>query len=316
VARNAGGGRAPNVCDDGVADVPAASDHSALSQPPPRPSGWEERAARFLLTALGPRLPRVERPPTPSEFAPFEDLTIPRRGRPGHLAATWYPAAGARGAVLLLHPWLAWGQAYFFRRGRLQALREAGYHAMTFDLGGFGGSAPPAGLYDRDVEDALAALAERAPGLPLHLWGVSSGGFWSMTLLSRHNGVAGVMFEDVSPHLIGWSHRTAPWLAPCYHLFERLLPRAYHFLDLRWHAPHLAVAAAAFVSGAADPGIHPADTEELARLTRGACRVVAGASHLGAIKRATAEVIALALATFERAEGARAAPGGVNPPRS
>ncbi len=286
-----------------------------MRPPPTRPRGWEERAARFFLAALGPRLPAVELSPTPPELAPFEHLTIPRRGRPGHLAAIWYPASGARGAVLLLHPWVPWGQTYFFRRGRLQALRAAGYHALTFDLGGFGGSAPPAGFYDRDVEDALDALAERAAGLPLHVWGVSSGGLWSMALLSRRDGVAGAMFEDVAPHLLGWGRRTMPWLRPLYALFERLLPRAYRFLDLREHAPHLEVAAAAFVSGEADPGIRPADTAELARLAGGTCRVVAGAPHLGAIKSATKDVIALALATFERAERARAGTG-ISLPRS
>ena len=288
--------------------MPAVREDIDPIDPPPRPTRWEERAAYFLLVALGPRLSRVERPETPAALAPFERLTIPRRGRPGSLDATWYPAASARGAVLLLHPWVAWGQAYFYRRGRLQALREAGYHSLTVDLGGFGASAPPAGLYDRDVDDALAALAARAAGLPLHVWGVSSGGFWTMTLLSRRNGIAGAMFEDVTPHLIGWSRRTAPRFAPCYNLFERLLPRAYRFLDLRRHAPHLAVAAAAFVSGGVDPGIVPADTEELARLAGGECRVIAGAPHLGAIKRAPQEVTELALATFERAS-ARRTPG-------
>ncbi len=269
--------------------------------PPARPGRWEERAAHFLLIGLGPRRPRVERAPAPARLAPFERFTIPRRGRPGTLDATWYPAPQARGAVLLLHPWMSVGQAYFHRRGRLEALREAGYHALAFDFPGFGESAPPAGLYDRDVEDALAALAARAEGLPLHVWGVSSGGFWALVLLSRRDGVAGAMFEDVTPHPIGWSRKTAPWFSPAYHVFERLLPRAYRFLDLRRHVPFLHVRSAAFSSGALDRGIAPADTEELARGAGGSCLIAAGAAHLGAIKRAPREVIGMALDTFEDA---------------
>jgi pimeloyl-ACP methyl ester carboxylesterase len=255
-----------------------------------------------MLVRLGPRRPHVDRQPVPAELLPFERLAIPRPGRAGTLDATWYPAPDARGAVLLLHPWMALGQAYFHRRGRLQALRAAGYHALTFDFPGFGESAPPAGLYDRDVDDALAALAARAGGLPLHVWGVSAGGVWALTLLSRRDGVAGAMFEDVSPHLIGWSRRTAPWFSPFYHVFERALPRAYRFLDLRRHVPYLRVRSVAFASGALDRGITPADTEELARGAGGKCLIAADAPHLGAIKRAPREVIGLALATFEAAE--------------
>src|SRR5262245_31643579 len=126
---------------------------------PPRPSAWEERAATFMLRRFGPRLPHLAPVPPPRLLAPFESFAIPRQERGGHLAATWYPAGGpARGAVLLIHPWIEWGQSYFHRRGRIAALRRAGYHALTFDLSGFGDRARPAGLHDRDVADPLAAL--------------------------------------------------------------------------------------------------------------------------------------------------------------
>jgi pimeloyl-ACP methyl ester carboxylesterase len=269
--------------------------------PPPRPSPWEERAAQKLLVALAPRLPRVEVPAPPKRLAPYERFTIPRPGRAGGLAATWYPAPAARGAVLLVHPWMEWGQAYFHRRGRVEALRRAGYHALGFDLPGFGGSAAADGLYDRDVEDALAALAARAPGLPLHVWGISSGGYWALAVLARRNGVAGAMFEDVAPHLLRWSRRVAPLGAPAYRCFEWLLPRAFRYLDMTRHAPHLTVRAATFLSGALDRGVRPADTERLARLAGAGCRIVPNAPHLGAIKQAAGEVIGLALETFERA---------------
>jgi hypothetical protein len=105
----------------------------------------------------------------------------------------------------------------------------------------------------------------------------------------------------VAPHLIVWSHRSLPRYRPAYLCFEHVTPKSYRFIDLRLHAPHLRVAACAFASGALDPGILPAETEELARLAGGECRVIAGAAHLGAIKRPGQEVTKLALATFERA---------------
>ncbi len=287
------------------AKLPAVPDQEAFpGGPPPRLSPWDERAALFLLRMLAPRVPRMILPDQPAALAPFERFEIPRRGRPGTLAATWYPAAESslRGAVLLIHPWFEWGQAYFHRRGRIEALRAAGYGVLTFDLGGFGGSAPPAGLWDRDVEDALAALAARAPGLPLHLWGVSSGGYWSHMALARGTAVRGALFEDVSPHLIEWSGNTNRLLRPCNPLFRSLLPRAHAYLDLRRHAPFLQVDAVAYAGGDCDRGIPAADTRRLAELAGAELRLVPGAGHLAAIKEDQEGIVSLGLRTFARAE--------------
>src|SRR5262249_57142801 len=100
--------------------------------------------------------------------------------------------------------------------------------------------------------------------LPLHVWGVSSGGFWAHLVLSATNGVAGAMFEDVSPHLLEWSWRVVPGWRPGYLFLRCAFPRVYRFLDLRRHAPALRVAAPAYLSGSADPGVRPADTRALA----------------------------------------------------
>ena len=239
---------------------------------------------------------------------PFEPFEIERsRGR-GKLAATWFPAAVTpRGAVLLVHPWIRWGQRYFHRRGRIGALRAAGYHVLTFDLGGFGGSSGVApDFYDRDVEDALAALRDRAGDLPVHLWGVSCGGYWAHLLLSRE-AVSGAVFEDVSRHLIEWSGRMAPWGWPCYTLFRNRLRAAYRFMDLRLHAPHLRVRGVAYISGELDRGVPSAETRQLARLAAGRFLLVPKAGHLESIKKATEEALTFALETFELAERGPAA---------
>ncbi len=223
----------------------------------------------------------------------------------GPISATWYPAAPAespKGAVLLVHPWVEWGKSYFHRRGRIQALRAAGYHALAMDLGGFGDTRREPGFLDRDVEAAFRHLRERVGDLPIHVWGVSAGAYWSHFLLGRGVGAAGAMFEDVSPHLIEWSWRMAPLGRPFYLFYRHVLRKAHRYLDIRRHAPAMNLGAVSYVSGGEDPGILPEETRQLAALSGGQALIVPGAGHLESIKVANAEVIALALATFRRAE--------------
>ena len=272
--------------------------------PPRRPSSRQERVSFWLFRHLAPRLPRIEQPEPPAGLAPFETVEIERPGRAGRLRGTWFERNGgapACGAVLLLPPWIEWGRAYFHRRGRLEALRDAGYHVLTVDFPGLGGSGPPDGFFDRDVEDALRYLAARAPDLPRHLWGVSSGGYWAHMALSRADagwGVRGAVFEDVSPHLLEWAGRAMPIAKPFHLLFRTLFPRSFRYFDLRRHAGHLQVTEVAYLSGERDPGIRPGETRELARLAGAEARIVPGAGHLEAIKLATDEVVSLALETF------------------
>ena len=259
-----------------------------------------------LFLALSPRLPRVEQPEVPDRLAPFETIAVPRGNGRGALTATWYPAYHRpRGAVLLLHPWLVWGKSYFHLRGRLTALRTAGYHMLTLDFAGFGGSGARYGFFDRDVEAGLELLRQRAGELPLHVWGVSAGGYWAHPVLSRTNLVSGAMFEDVSPHLLEWSWRMVPVGRPCYRFFRRCFPSSYRYLDIRGHAGSMSLGAVAYVSGERDHGVPPEDTRTLAELAGARHRIVPGADHLGSIKTAGDEVIALGLETFRRAEERR-----------
>lgn len=257
-----------------------------------------------LFLFLSPHLPSTPQPEPRADLGPFEVVTVPRRDRPGTLSAVWFPAERPRGAVLLLPPWLVWGKAYFYLRGRLQALHAAGYHVLILDFPGFGGSGPVQGFFDRDVEDGLEFLRQRAAGLPLHVWGVSAGGSWAHLALSRTRGVSGAVFEDVSPHLFEWSWRVAPLGRPAYLFFRTVFRSAYRFLDARRHAAAMALRAVAYVSGELDPGVRPEDTRALAEAAGGQWRIVPGADHLGAIKVAGEEVLSLALDTFRRAEEA------------
>jgi pimeloyl-ACP methyl ester carboxylesterase len=256
-----------------------------------------------MYLAFAPRFRDTGGGLPPDELRPYERFEIPRaHGAP--LPATFYPTQSpARGAVLFIHPWLGWGRSYFHRHGRIEAVRAAGYHAMTFDLPGFGGTPRARRFYDIDIADAMSCVRERASRLALHLWGVSGGGVWAHAALSQGEGAfAGAFFEDVSPHLFEWSARMAPIWMPFYGLSRALFPDAYRFMDARAHAPHLKVRSAAYVSGAIDRGIRPDDTRELAALAGGEHIIVPGAGHLGAIKLQPQEVVGLALRTFARAE--------------
>jgi alpha/beta hydrolase family protein len=269
---------------------------------PTRPGRRRERFATALFLALSPRLPRASQPDPPEELAPFEKLGIPRRNGDGALTAVWFPAHRPVGAVLLLHPWMVWGKAYFHLRGRLQALRAAGYHALTFDFPGFGGSDSPSGFFDRDVEDALDFLRQRAGNLPVHVWGISAGGYWAHPVLARTSYVAGAMFEDVSPHLLEWSWRTAPLLRPAFLFYRCVLRTAYRFLDIRRHARAMSLKAVTYVSGALDHGVRPEDTQSLAKAAGGRFHVVPGADHLESIKIDGGKVLFLAIETFKQAK--------------
>ena len=267
--------------------------------PPPRPPRWQEVIGSWLLHAFAPRVEYQPSPPPPKKLAPFETFQWPRRGRPGELPATYFPAEGeARGIVLMAHPWLKVGQGYFHRRGRLEALRRAGFHTLTFDFGGIGSSDRVPGMFDLELEDAFRALEDRGGDLPRYLWGVSAGGHWSHPVLAHQRIVEAAVFEDVSPHLMEWSWNMAPWGRPAFLFFRYALNRSYRYMDMRRHAPHLKVHKVAYIGGELDRGVPPESTREFARKAGGRCLIVPNADHLGAIKHDPEAVLSLALETF------------------
>lgn len=282
--------------------------------PPRRPGPIEDRLGGALFRLVGPRLAKEELPAPPASLQPFEERRLPRiRGR-GELSALFLPAEGwTRGGVLFLHPWLPWGRTYFYRRGRLEAARAAGYASLAVDFPGFGGSGSPRGFFDRDVLAAYDALRLEVGDRPIHVWGVSSGGYWAHPVISGATTsafrrppvtVAGAMFEDVSHHLMDWARRVSPAGRAFYRIFQTVVPRAYRYLDLQRHAAARGAGAVSYVSGGKDRGVRPEDTRRLAEAAGGEAFIVPDAPHLGSIKTANLQVIELALRTFAVGGGA------------
>lgn len=264
-----------------------------------RPPAWEEALSSRLFRLLAPTFDAVGERIPPPRLDPWHLVDIPRPGGARPLAATWFPTSRPpRGAVLLVPPWKRWGRAYFHRRGRLEALRTAGYHSLTVDLPNIDTDSKASGFYDRDIAVAASYLAKSNPGLPLYLWGVSSGGYWAHAVLASRRGFSGAMFEDVSPHLLEWAWREAPWGRPFYLFFRAAFRRSYAFLDARRHASRLLVNKASYVIGGRDAGIPLAVGRDLVGSANHRLLVIPEAGHLEAIKRAPQEVLDLALATF------------------
>ena len=261
-----------------------------------------------LFRLVGPRLRTEQLPNPPTSLEPFEERRVPRLAGPGELSALFLPAEGwTRGGVLFLHPWLAWGRAYFYRRGRLEGARAAGYSSLVVDFPGFGTSGPARGFFDREVLAAYDALRLEVGDRPIHFWGVSSGGYWAHPVISGATtkalgrppvAVAGAMFEDVSHHLMDWARRVSPAGAAFYRIFQTVVPRAYRYLDIQRHTAVRGARSVSYVSGEKDRGVRPDDTRRLAEAAGGEAFIVPDAPHLGAIKTANLQVIELALRTF------------------
>jgi pimeloyl-ACP methyl ester carboxylesterase len=121
---------------------------------------------------------------------------------------------GARGVVVLCHPLQRYGYHYFLRGGLARWAAGAGFHTVLFNFQGIGRSALGGLCFADDVVGAVGWARERFPGLPVHLAGLSFGGYHAAHALVRLDGaVAGAVLDSVPPR-IGNVFRSGPasWL--------------------------------------------------------------------------------------------------------
>ena len=123
----------------------------------------------------------------------------------------WRPAGKPRAVILALHGFNDYGH-FFGDPGNFLALR--GITSYAYDQRGFGG-APNLGTwagvsaYARDAVQAVRAVKQRHPGLPLYLHGSSMGGAVAMLAASGLDAapVDGVILA--APAV--WGRTTMPW---------------------------------------------------------------------------------------------------------
>jgi pimeloyl-ACP methyl ester carboxylesterase len=125
-------------------------------------------------------------------------------------------AAGpsARGVVVLCHPLLRYGYHYFLRSGLARWVAGAGFHALLFNFQGIGRSALGNLCFADDVAGAVAWARQCFPLLPVHLLGLSFGGYHAAHALVRLDGAVASAALDSVPPRIGNVFRSGPssWL--------------------------------------------------------------------------------------------------------
>lgn len=252
------------------------------------PSGPSPREER-LLAAIFERafmrgIQHAPQDPAPAEWG-AEPFGVVRRAG-GILAALHFPQKDAKGIVLFGHPGIAPGKGYFHRSDRIPFVRSLGLAAATFDHGGFGESDGMAGLFHRDWADMLAWARRRYPDLPVHLWGVSVGGYFAHHALAQdEQGIASAVFEQVSPDLLRYGDSASLRAASA--LTMLLMGDARRWSAAEAHAPRMAVEHVLYVSGELDSGVPPDHAARLAAAAGPFARhhAVKDAEHLEAWKK-------------------------------
>lgn len=224
------------------------------------PSPREER----VLLSLFRRATMRQHEPAPGPAAHHEPFGIVREAG-GILAARHHPRPAPRGVVLFAH-----APAHDPRIAFANAL---GLAAMSFEHGGHGESDEPAGFYHHEWRDALRWARRRHPGVPIHVWGVSTAGYFAHHALARdEEGVATAVFEDVPTEPPFGSAASARAFL--------LTPGARRWLAAHAHAPRMAAEHVLYVSGGRDAQAR----ESTARLAEAAGpfarhHIVADAGH-------------------------------------
>lgn len=223
-------------------------------------------------------------PPAPWDAKPFAIV----REQAGILDALLFDQPGPRGVVLLGHPAIPPGKGWFHRSDRIPFLRELGFAVVTFDHGGFGGSDPAKGLHHREWHDALRWARRRFPGTPIHVWGVSLGGYFAHHALAQDEaGVASAIFEQVSPDLFRYRIQGAPLASATGGVLSRTLaPTGARWFPAKAHAADVNAERVLYVSGDADVGVPLDHAREMLAAASPLARhhVVPGAGHLEAWK--------------------------------
>jgi len=162
------------------------------------------------------------------DWLPYERVAF--EGNVGaRLAGRWFPAAHAKGVVVLAHPDVRYAQHWFVHTGWVDALHDQGFHVLTFDFAGYGESLGGATYYLEDVVAAARFARERAPDLPLHVVGVSMGAFAAANASPTLDFVDSLVLESPYTNFNAWYGRgPGKWAMDA---MDRLFPRTSQLLQ-------------------------------------------------------------------------------------
>lgn len=194
-----------------------------------------------------------------------ERLRIPRAAG-GTLAAIRFSHDAPRGLVVFGHPALPAGKGWFHRNDRVPFVLGLGFAALTWDYGGYGESDPANALWHREWLDVLAHARAAFPHEPLHVWGVSMGGYFAHHALAQAPApVASAVFEHVHANMFEYGSGARRLAGRALAL---ALPREVAWFRADAHAPRLRAGRVLYVSGARDAFVRPADADALWRAAR------------------------------------------------
>lgn len=160
----------------------------------------------------------------------WEPATIPKPDGTT-LSGLFGAAQGtARGVLVCAHPYKRVGKGFFLEHGHARPLRQAGYHVLLVDFGGFGESVQHSVLFPRDVLAAGEEAARRCPGLPVGYLGVCFGGVYGACAFSApgHPYRAAVLDSPYESALHALTAMQKDAARPRYFRLQKALVRAFH----------------------------------------------------------------------------------------
>lgn len=196
------------------------------------PSPLERRVVGALVRAVFMRDRRAGPWPVPDGLRHEAFTLVGNSG--AEVAARWFPARDARGAVVLAHPDRRYGQHWFVREGWVPLLLQARLHVLTFDFPGYGGSRGGSTYFAEDVLAAAQAASDRAPGVPLHAVGVSMGAF-AVANASPRLDAEGLALESPYPDFNSWYG--SGWGLWAMRAFDAAFPRTAALIDATANLP-------------------------------------------------------------------------------
>lgn len=202
------------------------------------PGVWERRLAGSLVRRLlYPRRPKSVHIPPDDALRPRVRFSASDGAR---LVGIHYPVQDPVGIVVLVHPDKRTAKHWWSRQGITDWLNTHRLDAFAFDLSGYGESSGGNVYLHDHVVAAVEEATLLAPGLPVHLWGVSIGSYAALNAAPVLPEVEAVVLESPYPTFRAWYQATGqPIAARFVRALECTFPTTYARIDAATNAARL-----------------------------------------------------------------------------